>query len=264
MIVKDHESLTNLQLLNNIMLIIPAIDLKEGQCVRLKPGPIENETIFSENPTKMAENWLRAGARRLHLVDLNGAGKSKNVFALRQILQVVGNDIPVQLGGGIRSLDTIEQYLDAGLHYAIIGAAAIKTPGFLHEACDAFPGQVIVSLDAKAGKVITDGWTKTTHHDVIDLAKRFEDYGVEAIIYTDIGCDGMLSGVNIEATVKLAQALHIPVIAGGGINHLNDVRNLCAVEEEGIMGVITGQAIYEGTVDLSTAQTLADELNNRA
>jgi len=246
------------------MLLIPAIDLKDGQCVRLRQGEMEGATVFSDNPAAMAKHWLDSGARRLHLVDLNGAfaGKPKNLDAIREILSVINGEIPVQLGGGIRSLETIEQYLDIGLSYVIIGTAAVKTPGFLHEACDAFPGHVMVGLDAKDGKVAVDGWSKITGHDVVDLAKRFEDYGVEAIVYTDIGRDGMLSGVNIDATVKLAQALHIPVIASGGLTNLDDVRALCAVEDEGISGAITGRAIYEGTLDFKTAQELADELGN--
>ena len=246
------------------MLLIPAIDLKDGQCVRLRQGEMEGATVFSDNPAAMAKHWLDSGARRLHLVDLNGAfaGKPKNLDAIREILSAINGEIPVQLGGGIRSLETIEQYLDIGLSYVIIGTAAVKTPGFLHEACDAFPGHVMVGLDAKDGKVAVDGWSKITGHDVVDLAKRFEDYGVEAIVYTDIGRDGMLSGVNIDATVKLAQALHIPVIASGGLTNLDDVRALCAVEDEGISGAITGRAIYEGTIDFKTAQELADELGN--
>ncbi|MFO1385548.1 MAG: 1-(5-phosphoribosyl)-5-[(5-phosphoribosylamino)methylideneamino]imidazole-4-carboxamide isomerase [Chitinivorax sp.] len=246
------------------MLLIPAIDLKDGQCVRLRQGEMEGATVFSDNPAAMAKHWLDSGARRLHLVDLNGAfaGKPKNLDAIREILSVINGEIPVQLGGGIRSLETIEQYLDIGLSYVIIGTAAVKTPGFLHEACDAFPGHVMVGLDAKDGKVAVDGWSKITGHDVVDLAKRFEDYGVEAIVYTDIGRDGMLSGVNIDATVKLAQALHIPVIASGGLTNLDDVRALCAVEDEGVTGAITGRAIYEGTIDFKTAQELADELGN--
>ncbi len=246
------------------MLLIPAIDLKDGQCVRLRQGEMEGATVFSDNPAAMAKHWLDSGARRLHLVDLNVAfaGKPKNLDAIREILSVINGEIPVQLGGGIRSLETIEQYLDIGLSYVIIGTAAVKTPGFLHEACDAFPGHVMVGLDAKDGKVAVDGWSKITGHDVVDLAKRFEDYGVEAIVYTDIGRDGMLSGVNIDATVKLAQALHIPVIASGGLTNLDDVRALCAVEDEGISGAITGRAIYEGTIDFKTAQELADELGN--
>jgi len=245
------------------MLIIPAIDLKDGHCVRLKQGLMEESTVFSEDPAEMARHWLAQGAKRLHLVDLNGAfaGKPVNGKAIKSIVDAVGIDIPVQLGGGIRDLDTIARYLDSGIRYIIIGTAAVKTPGFLHDACNAFPGQIIVGLDAKDGKVAVDGWSKLTHHDVIDLAQKFQDYGVEGVIYTDIGRDGMLSGVNIEATVKLAQALTIPVIASGGITNLDDVRKLCAVEHEGIMGAITGRAIYEGTLDFTAAQALADELS---
>ena len=244
------------------MLIIPAIDLKDGHCVRLKQGLMEEATVFSEDPAEMARHWLTQGARRLHLVDLNGAfaGKPVNEGAIKAIVDAVGEDVPVQLGGGIRDLDTIARYLDDGIRYVIIGTAAVKTPGFLHDACNAFPGHIIVGLDAKEGKVAVDGWSKMTHHDVIDLAKKFQDYGVEAVIYTDIGRDGMLSGVNIEATVKLAQALTIPVIASGGITNLDDVRYLCAAEKEGIMGAITGRAIYEGTLDFAAAQKLSDEL----
>ena len=246
------------------MLIIPAIDLKDGQCVRLKQGEMDSATVFSSEPAVMAKKWLDSGARRLHLVDLNGAfaGKPVNEPAIKAITDVVGDDIPVQLGGGIRDLETIERYLDDGISYVIIGSAAVKTPGFLHDACNAFPGHIIVGLDAKDGKVAVDGWSKVTGHDVVDLAKRFQDYGVESVIYTDIGRDGMLSGVNIEATVKLAQALHIPVIASGGVTNLDDVRRLCAVEGEGIEGVITGRAIYEGSLDFAAAQKLADELGN--
>ncbi|MBI3901384.1 MAG: 1-(5-phosphoribosyl)-5-[(5-phosphoribosylamino)methylideneamino]imidazole-4-carboxamide isomerase [Nitrosomonadales bacterium] len=244
------------------MLIIPAIDLKDGHCVRLRQGLMEDATVFSEDPAAMAEHWLAQGARRLHLVDLNGAfaGKPKNEAAIRSIVETVGLDVPVQLGGGIRDLETIERYLDIGVTYVIIGTAAVKVPGFLHEACDAFPGHVMVGLDAKGGKVAVDGWSKLTGHDVCDLAKRFEGYGVEAIIYTDIGRDGMLSGVNIPATVELAQPLTVPVIASGGITNLDDVRALCAVRHEGINGAITGRAIYEGSLNFAEAQKLADQL----
>ncbi|HSG24156.1 MAG TPA: 1-(5-phosphoribosyl)-5-[(5-phosphoribosylamino)methylideneamino] imidazole-4-carboxamide isomerase, partial [Azonexus sp.] len=171
------------------MLIIPAIDLKDGQCVRLKQGLMEQATVFSDSPAEMARHWVEQGARRLHLVDLNGAfaGKPKNESAIKAILREVGDDIPVQLGGGIRDLDTIGRCLDDGLSYVIIGTAAVKNPGFLRDACVAFPGHIIVGLDAKDGKVATDGWSKLTGHDVIDLAKKYEDYGVESIIYTDIG-----------------------------------------------------------------------------
>ncbi len=231
--------------------------------MRLRQGLMEDATVFSEEPAAMAKHWLDQGARRLHLVDLNGAfaGKPKNLDAIKRILKEINGEIPVQLGGGIRDLNTIEKYLEAGIDYVIIGTAAVKQPGFLHEACDAFPGNIIVGLDAKDGKVATDGWAKVTDHDVVDLAKRFQDYGVEGVIYTDIGRDGMLSGVNIEATVKLAQALTIPVIASGGLTNLDDVKALCAVEKEGIEGVITGRAIYEGTIDFAAAQDLADELS---
>lgn len=248
------------------MLIIPAIDLKNGQCVRLKQGLMEQATVFSENPADMAANWLAQGARRLHLVDLDGAfaGKPKNESAIKAILREVGDDIPVQLGGGIRDLETIERCLDDGLSYVIIGTAAVKNPGFLHDACAAFPGHIIVGLDAKDGKVATDGWSKLTGHDVVDLAKKFEDYGVESIIYTDIGRDGMLSGINIEATVRLAQALTIPVIASGGLSNLDDIKALCAVEEEGVIGTIAGRAVYDGSLDFAAAQTLADDLSPKA
>ncbi|MGC3963557.1 MAG: 1-(5-phosphoribosyl)-5-[(5-phosphoribosylamino)methylideneamino]imidazole-4-carboxamide isomerase [Rhodocyclaceae bacterium] len=245
------------------MLLIPAIDLKDGHCVRLRQGDMEDATVFSENPAAMARHWLDQGARRLHLVDLNGAvaGKPKNESAIRAIVDELDDSIPIQLGGGIRDLDTIERYLDDGVSYIIIGTAAVKNPGFLHDACSAFPGHIIVGLDARDGKVAVDGWSKLTGHDVIDLAKKFEDYGVESVIYTDIGRDGMLNGVNIDATVKLAQALRIPVIASGGLTNLDDIEALCKVEGEGVIGAITGRAIYEGTLDFRAAQERADTLS---
>jgi phosphoribosylformimino-5-aminoimidazole carboxamide ribotide isomerase len=244
------------------MLLIPAIDLKDGQCVRLKQGDMDQVTVFSEDPAAMARHWVDNGARRLHLVDLNGAfaGKPRNEEAIRSIIAEVGDEMPVQLGGGIRDLNTIERYLDDGLSYVIIGTAAVKNPGFLRDACSAFGGHIIVGLDAKDGKVATDGWSKLTGHEVIDLARKFEDYGVEAIVYTDIGRDGMLQGINIEATVRLAQAVKIPVIASGGLSNLADIDALCAVEDEGIGGVICGRAIYSGELDFTAAQNLADSL----
>ena len=245
------------------MLLIPAIDLKDGHCVRLKQGDMDQSTVFGEDPAAIARSWVDKGARRVHLVDLNGAfaGKPKNEQAIRAILKNIGSEVDVQLGGGIRDLDTIERYLDAGLRYVIIGTAAVKNPGFLQDACTAFGGHIIVGLDAKDGKVATDGWSKLTGHEVVDLGKKFEDYGVESIIYTDIGRDGMLSGINIEATVKLAQALSIPVIASGGLSNLEDIRKLCEVEDEGVEGVICGRSIYSGDLDFEAAQSLADQLN---
>jgi phosphoribosylformimino-5-aminoimidazole carboxamide ribotide isomerase len=244
------------------MLLIPAIDLKDGHCVRLKQGDMGQSTIFSEDPAAMARKWVEAGARRLHLVDLNGAfaGKPQNHAAIKAILREVGDEIPVQLGGGIRDLDTIERYIDDGLRYVIIGTAAVQNPGFVKDACVAFGGHIIVGLDAKDGKVATDGWSKLTGHEVADLGKKFEDYGVESIIYTDIGRDGMLSGINIEATVRLAQALTIPIIASGGLSNMDDIDKLCAVENDGVEGVICGRAIYSGDLDFAQAQARADEL----
>ena len=245
------------------MLLIPAIDLKDGQCVRLKQGDMDQSTVFGDDPAAVARGWVDKGARRVHLVDLNGAfaGQPKNELAIKRILKEVGDEVDVQLGGGIRDLDTIERYLDAGLAYVIIGTAAAKNPGFLQDACSAFGGHIIVGLDAKDGKVATDGWSKLTGHEVVDLALKYQDYGVEGIIYTDIGRDGMLSGINIDATVKLAQALTIPVIASGGLSNIEDIRALCAVEEEGVEGVICGRSIYTGDLDFEAAQELADELN---
>lgn len=244
------------------MLLIPAIDLKDGMCVRLKQGDMDQTTVFGEDPAAQARTWVEQGARRLHLVDLNGAfaGKPKNEEAIRAILGEVGQEIDVQLGGGIRDLDTIERYLDLGLRYVIIGTAAVRDPGFLRDACTAFGGSIIVGLDAKDGKVATDGWSKLTGHDVTDLAKKYEDYGVESIIYTDIGRDGMLTGINIDATVALARASTIPVIASGGLNNLDDIRALCAVEHEGVESVICGRSIYTGSLDFAAGQALADEL----
>ena len=244
------------------MLLIPAIDLKDGHCVRLEQGDMSVSTSFGDDPAVMARRWLAAGARRLHLVDLNGAfaGKPVNESAVKAIVKELGNEIPIQLGGGIRDLDTIERYLDDGISYIIIGTAAVKSPGFLKDACTAFGGHIIVGLDAKDGKVATDGWSKLTGHEVVDLALKFQDYGVEGVIYTDIGRDGMLTGINIDATVKLAQALTIPVFASGGLAGIADIEKLCAVEDEGVEGVICGRSIYTGALDFTQAQTRADEL----
>ncbi len=247
------------------MLIIPAIDLKDGKCVRLRQGVMHDATIFSDDPGAVAAHWVKQGARRLHVVDLNGAaaGRPKNEHAIKAIVAAAGKDVPIQLGGGIRDLDIIEHCLDNGISFVIIGTAAVKTPGFLHDACTAFTGHVMVALDAKNGKVAVDGWSKMTGHDVLDLGRKFEDYGVEAIIYTDIGRDGMLTGVNIDATVALARQLTAPVIASGGITDLEDVKALCKVESEGIIGAITGRAVYQGTLDFAAAQKLADQLSQQ-
>src|SRR4051794_24895319 len=242
------------------MLLIPAIDLKDGHCVRLKQGDMDQATTFSEDPAAMARQWVEKGARRLHLVDLNGAfaGKPQNYAAVKSILNEVGDEIPVQLGGGIRDLDTIEKYIDGGLRYVIIGTAAVKNPGFLKDACTAFGGHVIVGLDAKEGKVATDGWSKLTGHEVVDLAKKFEAWGVESIVYTDIGRDGMLTGINIEATVKLAQSRSIPVIASGGLGSIGDIEKRCAVEEEGVEGGICGGGVYSCGLAFAKAEAPAD------
>jgi phosphoribosylformimino-5-aminoimidazole carboxamide ribotide isomerase len=246
------------------MLLIPAIDIKDGHCVRLRQGEMDKDvTVFSDDPVAMAQHWRAQGARRLHIVDLNAArsGRPVNEALIRRIVKAVGDELPIQLGGGIRDLDTIERYIDDGVSFVVIGTAAVKNPGFLHDACSAFGGHVIVALDAKGGKVATDGWSKLTGHDVNDLAKKFEDYGAEAILYTDIGRDGMMSGVNIEATVELARQVKIPVIASGGVAQMADIEALCAVESDGVTGAILGRSLYEGAIDFRLAQKRADELS---
>ena len=243
------------------MLLIPAIDLKDGKCVRLRQGRMEDETVFSDNPVEVAQRWVDAGARRLHMVDLNGAfeGKPVNAGAIEAVAEAFP-DLPIQVGGGIRDEETVQAYLDAGVQYVIIGTRAVSAPHFVNDLCVEFPGHIIVGLDAKDGKVAIEGWSKLSHHSVIDMAQRFEQDGVEAIVFTDIGRDGMMTGVNVDSTVALAQAIHIPVIASGGITDIEDIRALCAVSDEGIMGAITGRALYEGSLDLTAAQQLADEL----
>jgi phosphoribosylformimino-5-aminoimidazole carboxamide ribotide isomerase len=243
------------------MLLIPAIDLKDGKCVRLRQGRMEDETVFGDDPVAVAQRWVDAGARRLHMVDLNGAfaGKPVNAAVIRAVAEAFP-DLPIQVGGGIRDEETVQAYLDAGVQYAIIGTKAVSAPHFVNDLCVEFPGHIIVGLDAKDGMVAIDGWSKLSHHPVIDMAQRFEDDGVEAIVFTDIGRDGMMNGVNIESTVELAQAIRIPVIASGGITTIDDVQALCDVADEGIMGAITGRAIYEGSLDLGEAQRLADRL----
>ena len=241
------------------MLLIPAIDLKDGKCVRLRQGRMEEETVFADDPLDMAQRWVDAGARRLHLVDLNGAfaGQPVNAGVVRRIADAFP-DVPIQLGGGIRDEDTVQLYLDAGVQYVIIGTKAVSAPHFINDLCLEFPGHIIVGLDAKDGKVAIDGWSKLSNHDVIDMAQHFERDGVEAIVYTDISRDGMMQGVNVDATVKMASEISTPVIASGGISTLDDIKALQAVAEEGIMGAIIGRALYEGSIDLAEAQKLVD------
>ena len=241
------------------MLIIPAIDLKDGACVRLKQGVMDDSTVYGDDPVEMAARWVEAGTRRLHLVDLNGAfdGKPVNGEAVTAIAKAYP-DLPIQIGGGIRNLTTIEHYLDAGVEFLIIGTKAVKEPTFVTEACRAFPGHIIVGLDAKDGLVATDGWAEVSDIKATELAKRFEQDGVSSIVYTDIARDGMMQGVNVEQTVTMAQASSIPVIASGGITNMDDIKNLKAVAEEGILGAITGRAIYEGTLDVTQAQSFCD------
>ena len=248
------------------MLIIPAIDLKDGRCVRLKQGDMSTATVFSDDPVAMARHWAAEGAKRLHVVDLNGAvaGRPKNEKVIRDIVAAVGEKLQIQLGGGIRDLDTIESYIDAGVSLVVIGTAAVKNPGFLSDAAYAFPGHIIAGLDAKDGKVAVEGWSKMTGHDVVDLAKKYEEFGVEALIYTDIGRDGMMSGVNIEATLKLAQAIKTPIIASGGLSSIKDVEAVCKLVPEGIIGAIAGRALYEGKLDLRKAQAAADQATKKA
>ncbi|SES06998.1 1-(5-phosphoribosyl)-5-[(5-phosphoribosylamino)methylideneamino] imidazole-4-carboxamide isomerase [Vreelandella subterranea] len=243
------------------MLVIPAIDLKDGQCVRLKQGRMDDATSYGDDPVAMAARWVEAGARRLHLVDLNGAfeGKPVNGDAVTAIARAYP-DLPIQIGGGIRSAETIEHYLEAGVSYVIIGTKAVKEPDFVTDMCRAFPGHIIVGLDAKEGFVATDGWAEVSTLKATDLAKRFADDGVSSIVYTDIARDGMMQGVNIEATAELAREGGLPVIASGGVTNLDDINALCKVADCGILGAITGRAIYEGSLDLADAQRLSDQL----
>ena len=244
------------------MLLIPAIDLKDGRCVRLRQGMMDNETVFSEDPVKTAGRWVEAGARRLHLVDLNGAfaGEPVNGAEIRNIVTEYP-DLAVQVGGGIRTAETIDNYLELGVNYVIIGTQAVKDPGFVHRACERFPGRIIVGLDGKEGMVATDGWSKLTEYSVIEMAQRFELDGVAAIIYTDISRDGMMNRPNIEATAALAETLKTPVIASGGISDIDDIQELCKLHPAGVIGAITGRAIYEGTLDFARGQQLADSLS---
>jgi phosphoribosylformimino-5-aminoimidazole carboxamide ribotide isomerase len=243
------------------LLIIPAIDLKDGKCVRLRQGRMDEATVFSDDPIATAKRWVDAGARRLHVVDLNGAvaGEPVNAAAVEAIVKAFP-DLPVQVGGGIRDEETIQTYLDCGVRYVILGTKAVNAPHFVSDVCAEFPGRIIVGLDAKDGKVAIDGWSKLSGHDVIDLAKKYQVEGVEAIVYTDIGRDGMMSGVNVEATARLADSISIPVIASGGVSSLDDIKHVCKMAANGVVGAIVGRALYEGTLDFAAAQKLADEL----
>jgi len=245
------------------VLLIPAIDLKDGRCVRLRQGRMDDETIFSDDPVEVAGRWVEAGARRLHLVDLNGAfaGEPVNGGVIRAIAKAYP-DLPIQVGGGIRDEQTIQAYLDAGVDFVIIGTQAVKEPAFVGRACAVFPGHVIVGLDAKEGMVAIDGWATVTDQEVTELSRRFEQDGVSAIVYTDIGRDGMLTGPNVEATAALANAVNIPIVASGGITDIGDIEALCQADTRNIMGAITGRAIYEGTLDFAAGQALADRLSD--
>jgi phosphoribosylformimino-5-aminoimidazole carboxamide ribotide isomerase len=222
---------------------------------------MDDVTEFSDDPVAVASRWVDAGARRLHIVDLDGAaaGRPMNGGVIREIAGLFP-DVPIEVGGGIRDEDAVQAYLEAGVQYVIVGTKAISAPHFVSDLCLEFPGHVIVGLDARDGKVAIDGWSKLSHHDVVDIAQRFEQDGVAAIIHTDISRDGMMSGVNVEATVTLARAVNVPIIASGGVTKMEDLKALCGVAEEGVTGVIVGRALYEGTIDLAAAQVLVDEL----
>ncbi|MBC7162020.1 MAG: 1-(5-phosphoribosyl)-5-[(5-phosphoribosylamino)methylideneamino]imidazole-4-carboxamide isomerase [Immundisolibacter sp.] len=243
------------------MLLIPAIDLKGGKCVRLRQGHMDDVTVFDDDPVAVARRWVEQGATRVHVVDLDGAvaGRPVNAKVIAAITAAVAG-VDVQVGGGIRDEDTIEAYLDAGVRYVILGTQAVNVPHFVGDACTEYPGHIIVGLDARDGKVAIDGWSKLSQHGVIDMAQHFERDGVEAIIYTDIGRDGMLRGVNVDGVVELARAVTVPVIASGGVTDLADIEALCAVAGEGVSGVVIGRALYEGSLDLPTALRRVVEL----
>ena len=240
------------------MLVIPAIDIKGGRCVRLRQGRMDEETVFSDDPAGMAGHWLEQGAERLHIVDLDGAatGQPANAAAVEQIAARYP-EVPIQVGGGIRSEDAVQAYLDSGVRYAVIGTRAVREPHFVRDLCLEFPGHIIAGLDARDGKVATDGWSKLSHHDAADLARDFEQAGVAAVVFTDIRRDGMLEGVNAEATAALARELTTPVFASGGVASLDDLRALRARADDGIAGVIIGRALYEERIDLRAALALA-------
>ena len=246
------------------MQLIPAIDLKDGQCVRLRQGRMDDSTVFSKDPVAMADQWVAAGAKRLHLVDLDGAiaGFPVNADIIGQIAEQHPT-IEIQIGGGIRNVDVIQTYLDVGVDFVIVGTQAVRDPDFVDNACLEFPGHVIVGLDARDGRVATHGWEQVSDIAATEMAQRFEDAGVEAIVFTDIGRDGMMSGFNAQATADLARAINIPVIASGGVSSMADVERLCEIAEAGVTGAIVGRALYEGTIKLADAQALADQQMGR-
>ncbi len=243
------------------MILIPAIDLKDGQCVRLKQGRMDETTVFSNHPLDMAQRWVDEGAKRLHLVDLNGAfdGRPVNGEVVEEIATAFP-DLPIQIGGGIRDAETVQAYLDAGVQYCIIGTKAVEDPDFVVQLCQQFAGHIIVGIDAKNGMVATDGWDKVSTVSAIDLAQKFEQAGVSSIVYTDIARDGMMTGPNIEATAELARAISIPVVISGGMSNMQDIHNACSIEDTGVIATILGRSIYEGTIDLQEAQTVVDTL----
>jgi phosphoribosylformimino-5-aminoimidazole carboxamide ribotide isomerase len=245
------------------MLIIPAIDLKEGKCVRLEQGLMDRATVYSDDPATTAKHWEAQGAELLHVVDLNGAfaGVPKNLEAIKAIRAAI--KIQIEVGGGIRDMATIRTLVSIGIDRIILGTAAIENPAFVQEACAVFPGKIIVGIDAKDGMVAIKGWAEVTAVKAVDLALRMQEYGVIAIIYTDIKRDGMLTGPNIEATKALAKALHIPVIASGGVHTMKDIEDLLAVRYSGVSGVITGKAIYSGSLDLKEAIMFVKLNDNR-
>jgi phosphoribosylformimino-5-aminoimidazole carboxamide ribotide isomerase len=238
------------------MIILPAIDLKEGKCVRLEQGLMDRDTVYNENPGAQARIWQEQGGELLHIVDLDGAfaGVPKNREAIKAIIDAI--DIPAELGGGIRDMQTIEAYLELGIDRVILGTVAKENPALVEEACKKYPGRIVVGIDARDGLVAVRGWADVTEKQATEMAKEMEGFGVVAIIYTDIARDGMMQGPNIEATRALAESINIPVIASGGLSTLDDIRRLMAIESSGVTGVITGKAIYSGAIDLREAVAL--------
>ncbi|MDI9336715.1 MAG: 1-(5-phosphoribosyl)-5-[(5-phosphoribosylamino)methylideneamino]imidazole-4-carboxamide isomerase [Gammaproteobacteria bacterium] len=242
------------------MLLIPAIDIKEGQCVRLFQGDFEQVSVCNADPVAVGVNWVRCGARRLHIVDLDGArsGSPKNFDCIKNLIEEVGVELPIQVGGGIRDLETIEKYLDIGVKYVILGTSVFKSPGFFREACDIFRGHILCGLDVRDGKIALEGWYKLSQVDIASWIPKLDEYALEGIIYTDVSRDGTLSGINLDATLEIANLTNIPVIASGGVAHLEDIQKLCQIEDHGVVAVICGKALYNGALDFVAAQKFAD------